>query len=128
MLRRALLMYSDEQIVKMLKEPVDIDVNKDAEGVIRRKLDVQEMKDEILKYLEGGGTVQDAFEFYARQSAEERAFQRAARLEMRDIAKTGDQIALQEFVTRKNNELRQRGLQELRMPTACKNQVDKQPE
>ena len=117
LLRRALLMYTDDQIIKMLKEPVSINVNEDSEGVIERKLNVQTMKEQILTFIENGGSVEAAFEFYARQSAEERAFQLAARKELHDIVKTGDEIAIRAYIDEKNNELKKRGLSELRPPS-----------
>ncbi len=122
-LRHLLVTHSDQQIIEMLKTVVDISKD-DSEELIERKLDVQQMKEKMLKYIEAGHSVAETIADMDKILRVERKERSDAEKELRRLLAEGDIDAAREYVRTKNKTIRESGGRELYLPRRYRKEGD----
>ena len=107
--------YTDEQIIAMLKEPVTISKD-DTESAIEAKLNVQELKERVLRHVEEGGSVRDVFEEIDAAACGTAHERHLTRIGLEEAKRLGDPEVVRAWVEARNKRLRELGMQEIRVP------------
>lgn len=115
--------YTKEQILEMLKKPVEISPD-DSEHVAERKKKTQAMKDGILDLYNRGHSLDDIIADLDKTSRSENFEMADARLGLNEAMHTGDAGKVREYVAKKNAELAAKGLEELKVPSKFLEQPD----
>lgn len=107
--------YTDEQILEMLKKPVEYK-DGDSEIVRERKDRMQKMKDKMLSLYNLGYGLNDIITELDKNSRLENFEMADARNGLNDVMKSGDDDKVREYIKTKNAELNEKGLGGLKVP------------
>jgi len=114
-LSRMKRIYSDAEIRKMLMEPVQIG-DDDDEHVVDVKLRVQQAKEELVEFLNGGGTVEEAIAQMQKQSRAENEERTASFKMLKELMAEGNAEEVRNFVSERNKDHERLGLPLLQVP------------
>lgn len=109
--------YTDEQLLKMMKEKVVIKPTDD-ERMVNAKLDVQELKDRVLAHVADGGDVRDIFREIDQRAVEESKERHLSDVGLRMVRKMGDPELAKAWVEKRNKKLEELGMPKIRVPAA----------
>ena len=114
-LSRMKRIYSETDIRRMLMEPVDIG-DDDDEHVVVVKLRVQQAKEEIVEFLNGGGTIDEAIAQMQKQSRAENEERTASFKMLKELIADGNAEEIRNFVAERNKDHEKLGLPLLNVP------------
>ena len=115
--------FTDEQIIEMLKEPVTISKD-DTPSVIEAKLNVQELKERVLRHVKEGGSVRDVFEEIDNLACGAAHERHLTRVGLEEAKRLGDPEVVRAWVAARNAELRALGMEEIRVPAKYMEQAE----
>ncbi len=115
--------FTDEQIIEMLKEPVTISKD-DTPSVIEAKLNVQELKERVLRHVKEGGSVRDVFEEIDNLACGAAHERHLTRVGLEEAKRLGDPEVVRAWVAARNAELRALGMEEIRVPAKYMEQTE----
>jgi hypothetical protein len=118
--------YTDEQIIEMLKEPVTISKD-DTESAVEAKLNVQELKERVLRHVNEGGNVRDVFEEIDNLACGAAHERHLTRVGLEEAKRLGDPEVVRAWVAARNAELRKLGMQEIRVPAKYREDAADRP-
>lgn len=104
--------YTDEELIKMMKEKVVIKPD-DTPAMVNAKLDVQELKDKVLKHVAEGGSVRDIFEEIDNQAMDEHRENHFTQVGLREARRFGDPEVTKAWIAKRNERLRELGMPEI---------------
>lgn len=114
-LSAALRRFSDEEIMRILNAPMEYDKN-DSEFIMARKMQMQQIKGEILAYIKDGNTLRDALKEADKTIRRDGSYLMMTRKHLSDALKTGDGEVIREYVKKLNEDLVERGMRPLEIP------------
>ena len=114
-LSRMTRIYSEIEIRKMLMEPVEIN-DDDDEHVVGVKLRVQQAKEELVDFLNKGGSVEEAIAQMQKQSRAENEERTASFKMLKELIADGNAEEIRNFVAERNKDHEKLGLPLLQVP------------
>ena len=116
---------SDEEVLEILKRPVEI-YDDDDEETVAAKERTAAMKAEALKFIENGGTYDEFVAEMTRVSNEEAALKNGSRQELMRILREDGYEAAEAYLEEANAALRAAGLDEMRIPLPFRRKREKE--
>ena len=114
-LSRMTRIYSEIEIRKMLMEPVEIN-DDDDDHVVGVKLRVQQAKEELVEFLNKGGSVEEAIAQMQKQSRAENEERTASFKMLKELIADGNAEEIRNFVAERNKDHEKLGLPLLQVP------------
>lgn len=114
-LSSALRRFSDAEIMRILKAPMEYDKN-DSEFILTRKMEMQRIKEEILDYVAEGHTLREALIEADKTIRRDSSFMMMARISMKEALATGDGELIRAYAKRLNEKLVEKGMKPIEVP------------
>ena len=114
-LSAALRRFSDEEIMRILRQPMEYDKN-DEKFIRMRKMEMQRIKNDILAYIDEGHTVREALKEADKTIRRDSSYLMMTRKHMTDALKTGDGEVIRAYAKKLNEDLEARGMRPLEVP------------
>lgn len=114
-LTSAMRRFSDEEIMRILKSPMEYDKN-DSEFILQRKMEMQRLKQEILDYMSEGHGIREALAEADKSIRKDSSYMMMMRSSMREALATKDGEVIREYTKKINEKLLQRGMKGFEVP------------
>ena len=114
-LSTALRRYSDEEIMRIINTPMTYNKN-DPEDLMMRKMQIQQLKDEVKDFLKEGRSLKDAIAEIDKTIRRDSSYLMMMRKSLTDALRTQDGEVVRAYVKKLNEKLEARGMRKLEVP------------
>ena len=111
----ALRRFSKEEILRIINTPMEYDKN-DSEDMLARKMQIQQIKDELKGFLNDGGTLESAIAEIDRKCRRDSSYLMMMRHSMNEALATKDGEVIRAYVEKANEKLKERGMRPFEVP------------